>query len=66
MDLYNANSLKQQSVGRHVAALWHIILFPRQPDFPLSPNAAYRGEAFINNSIVFGITRLEMEHMISG
>jgi hypothetical protein len=26
LDFYSASSLKQQSVGRHVAPLWHIIL----------------------------------------
>jgi hypothetical protein len=30
-------SLKQQSVGGHVAALRHIILIPSQPVFALSP-----------------------------
>ena len=40
--LYSASSLKQQSVGRHVAPLEHIILrqiflISRQPVFALSP-----------------------------
>jgi len=26
LDFYSASSLKQQSVDRHVAPLWHIIL----------------------------------------
>ena len=34
---YNAISLKQQSAGRNVAPLGHIILFPIQPVFALSP-----------------------------
>ena len=29
LDLYSASSLKQQSVGKHVAPLGHIILIPR-------------------------------------
>ena len=36
-DFYSASSLKQQSVGRHVAPLEHIILIPIQPVFALSP-----------------------------
>jgi hypothetical protein len=39
-----ASSLKQQSVGRHVAPLEHIILFLSQPVFALSPYAAYLAE----------------------
>jgi hypothetical protein len=35
--LYSASSLKQQSAGRHVAPLGHIILIPSQPVFALSP-----------------------------
>jgi hypothetical protein len=37
LDFYSASSLKQQSVGRHVAPLGHIILIPSQPGFALSP-----------------------------
>ena len=37
LDFYSSNSLKQQSVGRHVAPLGHIILIPSQPVFALSP-----------------------------
>jgi len=36
-DFYSASSLKQQSAGRHVAPLRHIILIPSQPVFALSP-----------------------------
>jgi hypothetical protein len=36
-DFYNASSLKQQSAGRLVAPLEHIILIPSQPVFALSP-----------------------------
>ena len=32
-DFYSANSLKQQSVDRHVSRLGHIILIPSQPVF---------------------------------
>jgi hypothetical protein len=35
-DFYSANSLKQQSAGRHVAPLGHIILIPNQQVFALS------------------------------
>jgi hypothetical protein len=37
LDFYCASSLKQQSAGRHVAPLGHIILIPSQPVFALSP-----------------------------
>jgi hypothetical protein len=37
LDFYIASSLKQQSAGRHVAPLGHIILIPSQPIFALSP-----------------------------
>ena len=37
MNFYSANSLKQQSAGRHVAPLRHIILIPSQIVFALSP-----------------------------
>ena len=37
LDFYSASSLKQQSAGRYVAPLGHIILIPSQPVFALSP-----------------------------
>jgi hypothetical protein len=37
LDFYSTSSPKQQSVGRHVAPLGHIILIPSQPVFALSP-----------------------------
>jgi hypothetical protein len=37
LDFYSASSLKQQSAGRHVAPLGHIILIPSQPVCALSP-----------------------------
>ena len=37
LDFNSVNSLKQQSVGRHVAPLGHNILIPSQPVFALSP-----------------------------
>ena len=37
LDFYSASSLKQQSVGRYVAPLGHIILILRQHVFALSP-----------------------------
>jgi hypothetical protein len=36
LDFYNASSLKQQSMDRHVAPLGHIILIPSQPVFALT------------------------------
>ena len=36
LDFYSASSPKQQSAGRHVAPLGHIILIPSQPVFALS------------------------------
>jgi hypothetical protein len=37
LDFYSASPLKQQSAGRHIAPLGHIILIPSQPVFALSP-----------------------------
>jgi len=37
LDLYSASSLKQQSAGRQVAPLAHIILIPSQAVFALTP-----------------------------
>ena len=37
LDFSSASWLKQQSAGRYVAPLRHIILIPSQPDFALSP-----------------------------
>ena len=37
LDFYNASSLKQQFVGRHIAPLRHIILIPSQQVFALTP-----------------------------
>ena len=37
LEFYNASWLKQQSTGRHVTPLGHIILIPSQPVFALSP-----------------------------
>ena len=36
LNFYCANSLKQQSVGKHVTHLGHIILIPSQPVFALN------------------------------
>ena len=49
----SASSLKQQSVGRHVIPLGHIILIPSQPVFTLAHNVAcFSGEAANTNFIV--------------
>jgi hypothetical protein len=37
LDFNSASSRKQESAGRHVAPLGHIILIPSQPVFTLSP-----------------------------
>ena len=37
LDFYSASALKQQSAGRYVAPLGHIILIPSQPVFALTP-----------------------------
>ena len=37
LEFHSATSLKQQSVGKHVAPLRHIILILSQPVFALSP-----------------------------
>ena len=37
LDFYSASSLKQQSASRHVAPIGHIILFPSQLVFILTP-----------------------------
>ena len=37
LDFYSASSLKQQSAGRDVASLEHIIMIPRKTIFALSP-----------------------------
>jgi hypothetical protein len=60
LGFYSASSLKQQSVGRHVAPLGHIILIPSQPVFALSPYCCVlRGEATNTNfySLWFDPTR---------
>jgi hypothetical protein len=44
LDFYSASSLKQQSAGRHVAPLGHIILIPSQPVFALFLNDACLAE----------------------
>ena len=57
-NFYNDSSLKQQSAGRHVVPLWHIILIPRQPVFVLTPYCCLlNGEAANTNLIVFNFTR---------
>ena len=37
LDIYSASALKQQSAGKHVVPLGHIILILSQPVFALSP-----------------------------
>ena len=49
LDFYSASSLKQQSGGRHIAPLEHIILIPSQC-------CVLSEEAINTNFIVFGLT----------
>jgi len=44
LDFYSASSLNQQSAGRHVALLGHIILISSQPVFLFLLNAACLAE----------------------
>ena len=37
LEFYSTSSLKQQTAGKPVAPLGHIILIPRQPFFAVSP-----------------------------
>jgi hypothetical protein len=56
---------EQQSMGRHVTPLWHIIPIPSQPVFALSPSCCVlSGEARNTNFIVFGLTRPGLEPTI--
>ena len=58
MDFYGASSLKEQSAGRHVAPLGHIILIPGQPVFALSRSwCVLSREATHANFRIFGLTR---------
>ena len=41
MDFYSTSSLKQQSTGRRVASLRHLILFPSKPVSALSLNTVW-------------------------
>ena len=65
LDFYSANSLKQKSAARYVAAFGHIILIASQPVFTLSPKCCVLSkEATNTNVIVFGLTWPGLEHMI--
>ena len=60
LDFSSASSLKQQSTGRYVAPLRHIILIPSQPVFVFSPECCMLSrEATNTNFIVFGLILLE-------
>ena len=65
LDFYSVSWLKQQSAGRHVAPVGHIILIPSQPVFALSPWCCMlSGKATNFNFIVFGLTRPGIEPTI--
>ena len=53
LDFYSASSLKQQSMGRHVAPLGHIILIPSQPVFALSPSCLVLSGEATNTNFIF-------------
>ena len=68
MDIFCASSLKQQSVGGHVAPLGHIIPIPSKLVFLLTPESCVLGGKqhipIIANLIVFELTPQELEHTI--
>jgi hypothetical protein len=56
LDFYSASSQKQQSTGRHVAPLGHIIQIPSQPVFARSLYCCLLSREVTNtNFIVFGL-----------
>ena len=65
MDFYSASSLKQQSAGRHIAPLGHIILISSQPVFAVTPYCCVlSGEATYTNFLVCGLTQPGLEPTI--
>jgi hypothetical protein len=63
LNFHSASSLKQQSAGRHVAPLGHIILIPSEPVFALLLNAACLAEKQQLPISVFGLTRThDLQH----
>ena len=53
--IYSANTRKQQSEGRYVAPLRHIIFILSQPDFTIAPLSCVLTEETTNtNVITFG------------
>ena len=53
---YSASSLKQQTTGRHVAPLVHIIMIQRQPVFALTPQCCMLGKVTNTYFTVLGLT----------
>ena len=64
LDLYSASSLKQQSAGRHVAPLKHIILIPVNPSLLFFIKSICLAENQKYQLIVFGLTRPCLEPTI--
>jgi hypothetical protein len=65
LDLYSGSSLNQQSAGRHVAQLGHILLILSQQNFALTTYCCVISvEARHTNLIVFGLTPTRLEPMI--
>jgi len=62
LDFYSASLLKQQSTGRHVAPLGHIVMIRSQSYFALTPECCVLSEEAVKtNFIVFGWTRPGLE-----
>ena len=65
-DFYSASLLKQQSVGRHVSPLRHIIQILSQPVFAHTPQYGLLRKEEANNKfiIVFGLILAELRTTI--
>jgi len=64
LDFNSASSLKQQSVGRDVVPVGHIILIPSQPVFIITPQCSMLiREATNTKFIIFGLTHLNTEKL---
>ena len=66
LDFYSASLLKQQSAGRHVSPLRHIIQILSQPVFPPTPQYGLLRKEQANNNIiiVFGLILAELRTTI--
>ena len=65
LDLYSANTQKQQTTNRHVVPLGHFIMIPTQPILAITPlYCVLSGEAATTNIIVFGLIRPGVESQV--